>query len=32
MSGSILCRHASHHTISRTAAAAVLPKLAGGPV
>ena len=31
-SGSIRCRHALHHTISRAAAAAVLPKVAGGPV
>jgi len=31
-SGSIRCRHALHHTINRTAAAAVLPKVAGGPV
>jgi hypothetical protein len=31
-SGSIRCRHALHHTIGRTAAAAVLPEVAGGPV
>jgi len=30
-SGSIRCRHALHQTISRTAAAAVLPNVAGGP-
>jgi hypothetical protein len=30
-SGSVRCRHALHHTISRTSAAAVLPKVAGGP-
>jgi len=30
-SGSVRCRHALHHTISRTWASAVLPKVAGGP-